>query len=88
MKLSQDQIDHFFAAGYVLVENALGEADLASVIQEYEDYIERRARQLLEVTVMIIRVLPLSSEVVRVAVEVGHLEAGAKQCARVKRLRS
>ena len=48
MKLSQDQIDHFFAAGYVLVENALEEADLAPVIQEYEDYIERRARQLLE----------------------------------------
>ncbi len=48
LKLSQQQIDHFHTEGYVLVENGLGNEDLDPVIREYENYINRRARQLLE----------------------------------------
>ncbi len=46
--LSQDQIDQFQDEGYLVVEGALAEADLAPVIDEYETYIDKRARELYE----------------------------------------
>jgi hypothetical protein len=40
------QIDRFYTDGYLVVEDALAEADLAPVIREYEERIDRRAREL------------------------------------------
>jgi ectoine hydroxylase-related dioxygenase (phytanoyl-CoA dioxygenase family) len=44
--LSPRQIDRFYTDGYLVVEDALAEADLAPVIREYEERIDRRAREL------------------------------------------
>jgi hypothetical protein len=47
MKLSQQQIDFFNREGFLVAENALKDSDLNPLIQEYEAYIDRRARELL-----------------------------------------
>lgn len=47
MSLSTDQIDQFQADGYLLLENVLPLSALAPIIQEYADYIDRRAAELL-----------------------------------------
>jgi ectoine hydroxylase-related dioxygenase (phytanoyl-CoA dioxygenase family) len=46
MALTPQQIDRFQTDGYLVVENALTDADLAPVIREYEARIDRRAREL------------------------------------------
>ena len=46
MTLSPRQIDRFYTDGYLVIEDALPEADLAPVIREYEERIDRRAREL------------------------------------------
>src|SRR5438552_3027416 len=46
MALSRGQIEQFYAAGYLVVEDALKEEDLEPVIREYEERIDRRAREL------------------------------------------
>jgi hypothetical protein len=44
--LSPRQIDRFYTDGYLMIEDALTEADLAPVIREYDERIDRRAREL------------------------------------------
>lgn len=46
MALTPQQIDRFHTDGYLVVENALTDADLDPVIREYEARIDRRAREL------------------------------------------
>jgi phytanoyl-CoA hydroxylase len=46
MILSPRQIDQFSTDGYLVVEDALTDADLDPVIREYEEKIDRRAREL------------------------------------------
>ena len=46
MELTDEQIAQFHQEGYVVVRGALEDADLDPIIEEYEDYIDRRARQL------------------------------------------
>jgi ectoine hydroxylase-related dioxygenase (phytanoyl-CoA dioxygenase family) len=46
MSLTARQIDRFHTDGYLVVENALTDADLGPVIREYEERIDRRAREL------------------------------------------
>jgi phytanoyl-CoA hydroxylase len=46
MSLSPAQIDRFHTEGYLVVEDALTGADLDPVIHEYEERIDRRAREL------------------------------------------
>src|SRR5690242_3588868 len=46
MSLSPAQIDRFHTEGYLVVEDALTDADLDPVIREYEERIDRRAREL------------------------------------------
>jgi ectoine hydroxylase-related dioxygenase (phytanoyl-CoA dioxygenase family) len=46
MSLSPAQMDRFHTEGYLVVENALADADLRPVIREYEERIDRRAREL------------------------------------------
>lgn len=46
MKLSHEQIEQFNDEGFLVVENSLEDSDLDPVIQEYEDHIDRRAREL------------------------------------------
>ena len=46
MKLSQEQRQHFDENGYLIVKQALTDADLDPVINEYEAHINRRAQQL------------------------------------------
>ena len=47
MKLSAEQLEQFDNDGFLLIEDALDDSDLDPVIQEYEEHIERRARELL-----------------------------------------
>ena len=47
MSLSQDQLLHFGARGFLLLEGVLTDQDLDPVIEEYQDYIDRRTHQLL-----------------------------------------
>src|SRR5215210_5282730 len=46
MTLSHRQIEQFHREGYLVVEDALTDADLDPVIREYEERIDRRAREL------------------------------------------
>jgi ectoine hydroxylase-related dioxygenase (phytanoyl-CoA dioxygenase family) len=46
MSLTPAQTDRFHTEGYLVVENALTDADLDPVIREYEERIDRRAREL------------------------------------------
>ncbi|MBV9470297.1 MAG: phytanoyl-CoA dioxygenase family protein [Abitibacteriaceae bacterium] len=46
MKLSDEQVKAFREDGVVVVEHVVTDADLAPVIQEYEAWIDQRARQL------------------------------------------
>lgn len=46
MRLTQSQIEQYRTEGYLLVKNGLEMADLTPVIQEYEEHIDRRAREL------------------------------------------
>ena len=46
MKLTAEQIDRFEEEGFLVVRQALGDADLDPVIEEYEAHIERRAGEL------------------------------------------
>ncbi len=47
MRLTATQIRHFKEEGYLILREALADADLDPVIAEYEEHIDRRARQLL-----------------------------------------
>jgi phytanoyl-CoA hydroxylase len=47
MRLSVTQIEQFQENGFLIVENALDDADIDPVIAEYEVHIDRRARELL-----------------------------------------
>ena len=47
MELNQEQLQHFTKEGFLLVHDILADSDLDPVIQEYEDHIDRRARELL-----------------------------------------
>lgn len=47
MQLSAAQIEQFEENGFLIVENALDDADIDPVIADYEGHIDRRARQLL-----------------------------------------
>ncbi len=47
MQLSARQIEQFEESGFIIVENALDDADIDPVIAEYEVHIDRRARELL-----------------------------------------
>jgi ectoine hydroxylase-related dioxygenase (phytanoyl-CoA dioxygenase family) len=46
MSLTPQQIDRFHTNGFLVVEDALTDADLDPVIHEYEERIDRRAREL------------------------------------------
>jgi phytanoyl-CoA hydroxylase len=46
MPLSPQQIEQYYTDGYLVVEDALADADLEPVIREYEERIDRRAREL------------------------------------------
>jgi phytanoyl-CoA hydroxylase len=46
MALSRRQIERFYAEGYLVLEDALRDEDLDPVIREYEERIDRRAREL------------------------------------------
>jgi phytanoyl-CoA hydroxylase len=48
MGLSKEQLEQFATDGYVIVENALEDADIDPVIEEYSAHIDRRAHELLE----------------------------------------
>ena len=48
MQLSASHIERFRNEGYLLVEGALSNADLNPVIHEYEEYIGRLAKRLLD----------------------------------------
>ena len=47
MKLSADQIAQFEAEGYLLLRSVLSDGDLDPIVAEYEEYIARRADELL-----------------------------------------
>ena len=47
MELNQEQLQHFTKEGFLLVHDVLADIDLDPVIQEYEEHIDRRARELL-----------------------------------------
>jgi ectoine hydroxylase-related dioxygenase (phytanoyl-CoA dioxygenase family) len=44
--LSSQQVDRFHTTGYLVVGDALADSDLGPVIREYEERIDRRAREL------------------------------------------
>jgi ectoine hydroxylase-related dioxygenase (phytanoyl-CoA dioxygenase family) len=46
MSLSPQQIDRFHTEGFLVIEDALRDEDLEPVIREYEERIDRRAREL------------------------------------------
>ncbi len=46
MSLSSEQVERFNTDGYVLIRNALEDSDVDPVIEEYEEFIDRHARQL------------------------------------------
>jgi ectoine hydroxylase-related dioxygenase (phytanoyl-CoA dioxygenase family) len=46
MRLTEDQVKTFREEGVLVVENVVTEGDLAPVIEEYEGWIDRRAREL------------------------------------------
>ena len=48
MGLSQEQLQHFKEEGFLLIRDALADSDLDSVIREYEEHIDQRARELLD----------------------------------------
>ena len=47
MQLSARQIEQFEESGFLIVENALDDADIDPVIADYEEHIDRRAHELL-----------------------------------------
>lgn len=47
MKLSESQVKSFRADGYLVAENVVTDADIAPVIAEYSEWIDKRANQLL-----------------------------------------
>jgi len=47
MKLSEAQVQAFQNDGYLVAENVVSNADMAPVIAEYEEWIDRRAQALL-----------------------------------------
>ena len=47
MQLSATQIEQFKEDGFLVVDNALDDADIDPVIAAYEEHIDRRARELL-----------------------------------------
>ena len=47
MHLTPEQVAQFAEDGYLLLRGALTDADLAPIIAEYEEYIGRRAEELL-----------------------------------------
>jgi hypothetical protein len=47
MKLSEGQLEQFNEEGFAVVENTLEDSDLAPVIQECEEHIDGRSRELL-----------------------------------------
>ena len=47
MKLNDEQIAQFATDGYLLLRGALADADLDPIIAEYQEYIRRRAEELL-----------------------------------------
>lgn len=49
MHLTPEQIAQFAEDGYLLLRGALTDADLDPIIAEYEEYIGRRAEELLAV---------------------------------------
>jgi hypothetical protein len=46
MRLTAQQIDRFEEEGFLVVRQALGDADLDPVTEEYEAHIDRRAGEL------------------------------------------
>ena len=46
MKLTDEQIQFFNDNGYLVAEGVVTEADMAPVIAEYSDWIDKRAREL------------------------------------------
>ncbi len=46
MKLQNEQVEHFYNQGYLVVDNIFSEEDLAPLISAIEGYIDRRAREL------------------------------------------
>ena len=46
MQLTSPQVEQFREEGYLVVENALDAGDLDPVIEEYREWIDRRAREL------------------------------------------
>ena len=46
MTLTKEQLEHFKAEGYVVLEAALQDADFEPVIQDYEEVIDRVAKDL------------------------------------------
>ena len=46
MKLSAQQLERFWEDGYLVIENALDDGDIDPVIEEYGEWIDRRARAL------------------------------------------
>ena len=47
MGLTETQIEQFNEDGYLLLRQVLEDSDLDPIIEEYEDHIDRRARELL-----------------------------------------
>ena len=47
MQLSPEQVAQFAEDGYLLLRGSLTAADLDPIIAEYEEYIGRRAEELL-----------------------------------------
>jgi phytanoyl-CoA hydroxylase len=48
MKLTSEQIEHFFSKGYLVVEDVFSPADLAPVINAIDEFIAQRALELKE----------------------------------------
>ena len=48
MRLSAEHLEQFKNEGFLVVEKALEDSDLDPVIQEYEEHIDHRARELLK----------------------------------------
>src|SRR5689334_10243382 len=48
MKLTQEHISLFYSQGFLVIENALTDSDFQPVIQEINQFIDTRAKQLKE----------------------------------------
>ena len=47
MSLTQEQLKRFNQEGYVVIRSALQDIDIEQVIQDYEEIIDKLARDLL-----------------------------------------